>query len=403
MKKIFLLLLLIPIFSFRSVTVGEDVFFGDSITFGNELGLLQFTARWSTQYCTAVPTDELNEARSGASMATNAYNRPVFDINDVPVYQSSYRHIFVSYWVNDYLYGSTPAAFAAATTTAVNGILAKGWPAAKIVLCFNYLPDSPNTWIDMTNAKAQQWLAALRGVQQAKGTSFLDFYTLINNRPDKATYSPDLIHPTAAWNTIMKQYAQTNIESPSSSLPVSIVSFAGQRQGTATVLKWNVAQEQNVDRYEIEKSIDGSHWTRAGEVLSLGNTAAQRSYAFTDNAAAGAKQFYRLRSVDKNGAFKFSNVVIINGVKAAQLSLSGLFPNPAKANLSLLVESPVKEQVTIELVDPMGRIVKSQTQNLETGTNTLAVSVSSLSAGAYVVRVNGQTGQNVSVGRFIKE
>ena len=138
MKKPLFAALLLFCFSFTPFTNDEDIFFGDSITYGNELGPQQYTARWSTQYCQTFPTDELNDAYSGAAMTPGLnVGRPVFDINQVPAYQSKYRHIFVSYWVSDVIYGGTPAAYAAATTTAVNGIIAKGWPAAKIILCFN--------------------------------------------------------------------------------------------------------------------------------------------------------------------------------------------------------------------------------------------------------------------------
>jgi len=404
MKKLFLFFFLLPCFSFKPTANGKDIFFGDSITFGNELGTDQYTGRWSTQYCRAVPSDEVNDAYSGAAMTPglNA-GRPVFDINQVPTYQSSYRHIFISYWVNDYLYGGTPAAYASATTNAVNGIIAKGWPAAKIVLCFNFLPASPGTWIDMTDAKAQQWLAALRSVQQARGTSFLDFYTLIRNRSDNTTYSPDLIHPTVEWNTIMTQYAETNIEGPTSTLPVTLVNFSGQRQASSTVLNWTVAQEQNVLRYEINRSGDGANWTRAGEVNSLGNAAAQRSYSFVDNSAAAGKQYYRLRTVDQNGAFKFSNIIIVNGVKTSQLSLGGLFPNPVAATLNLVVNAPAKENVTVYLFDVLGRQVKTQQQTIEAGANTVDVNVSRMRSGTYVVKLISENEGVSAVERFVKE
>src|ERR1043165_2467199 len=114
MKKIlFLLLSLSILFSFKKPNDnGTDFFFGDSITFGNELGSQQYTARWSKQYCNDIPSDEYNVARSGAAMTPGLNSgRPVFDINEVPAYQNTFRHIFVSYWVNDYLYGGTPGAF----------------------------------------------------------------------------------------------------------------------------------------------------------------------------------------------------------------------------------------------------------------------------------------------------
>ncbi len=404
MKKLFLSVLFLPLFSFLPFTNGEDIFFGDSITFGNELGVQQYTARWSTQYCQAVPTDELNDAYSGAAMTPGLNTgRPVFDVSQVPVYQNSDRHIFVSYWVNDYLYGGTTAAFATATTNAVNGIIAKGWPAAKIVLCFNYLPESPGTWINMTDAKARQWLAALRSVRQAKGTSFLDFYTPIYNRSDKGSYSDDGIHPTAAWNGIMKQYALTNIEAPSSALPVTFASLSGQHQGLSNILKWTVAQEQNVSHYEVTRSEDGMSWTRAGEVESLGNTALQRSYGFTDNGAGVGKQLYRLKVVDADGSVKFSNVIILNGGKAATLSLGGLFPNPAVSKLNVVVSAPEKERVRLSLIDALGRTIQSRQETVEAGANTIDLNLSLVKAGVYFVKIVSEKNSATAIERFVKD
>lgn len=79
----------------------------------------------------------------------------------------------------------------------------------------------------------------------------------------------------------------------------------------------------------------------------LGNTSAQRSYGFTDNNISGAKQLYRFHQVDINGVVRLSSVVVINGVKANVLTLSGLFPNPAKTKVNVLVDAPAKDNVTI--------------------------------------------------------
>lgn len=404
MKTFFLVLVLLPVLSFRTVNTDNDIFFGDSITFGNELQTQQYTARWPAQYCNAVSTNERNFARSGGAMTPGLNSgRPVFDINEVPAHQPDDAHIFISYWVNDYSYGGTPAAFAAATSAAVDGIIAKGWPAAKIVLCFNYLPASAPNWPYMTDAIAREWLAALRGVQQAKRTSFLDFYTAIYNRPDNASYSGDYIHPTAEWNGIMKQLTQTNIEGPSNTLPASIISFSGQRQGSTTVLKWTVAQEQNVASYDIERSENGSAWTKIGSVNSNGNSIVQRGYSFTDNASNGTKQLYRLKTVDKNGAFKFSNVVVVNSGRPNVLSLGGLFPNPASAKLNVSVDAPAKDNVILQLMDATGRVVSTKNASVEGGSTTLEVNVAGLQNGSYFVKINSVSNHVSAVGRFVKE
>lgn len=400
MKKMFFLALFLPLFSFVPCTNDQDVFFGDSIIFGNELGPQQYTARWSSQYCRAVPTDEYNAGLSGAAMTPglNA-GRPVFNIDDVPVYESRFRHIFISYWGNDYVYGGTSSAYQAATTNAVNGIIAKGWPPAKIVLCFNYYPE-----VTVPRATALEWQAALRSVQNAKGTSFLDFYTLIYNRPDKGSYADDDVHPTVAWNGIMKDYALTSIEGPPpSTLPVTFSSFSGQRQNTANVLKWTVATEQAIVRYDVMRSADGAAWVKIGEVASLGNTGTERSYGFTDKYSGAGKQLYRLQAIGTDGSIKVSSIVIINGSKAGNLSLGGLFPNPASSTLNLVVNAPVKETVTLLLSDALGRSVKSRRKVVEAGANTVDVNLSDVKAGVYFIKVIADADGSVAVERFLKE
>lgn len=399
MKKFLVLLLLLPFFSF-TYTTGDDLFFGDSITFGNELGSLQYTNRWSTQYCNAVSSNEDNRAQSGATMTPglNA-GRPVFDINAVPTYQTSYKHIFVSYWVNDFFYGGTPGAYATATTNAVNGILAKGWPASKIVLCFNYLPS-----VTISQAEALTWRAALKTVKVAKATSFLDFYTAIYNMPNNATYAGDGIHPTAAWNAVMAALAQTNIEAPGAgNLPATLLSFAGLRQGNSTTIKWTVAQEQNVQSYNIERSENGRNWNTIGTIASLGNTSTQRTYNFSDNNSSGARQQYRLRIVDSNGAIKFSNIIIVGGTKSTVLALNGLFPNPTTSDVNLIIEAPVKDNITITVLDAMGHLTKTLQAAVEAGSNTVGIDLSHTDAGSYLVRVTCTSNCQPVVSKFIKE
>ena len=248
-----------------------------------------------------------------------------------------------------------------------------------------------------------QWLAALHSVKQAKGTSFLDFYTPIYNRPDNATYSTDGIHPTAAWNGIMKQYALTNIEPPSSVLPVTFTGFSGQRQGAVNILRWTVAQEQSIVRYEVLRSDDGINWTKAGEVASLGNIAVQRTYSFTDNTPGGGKQRYRLQSVDANGAVKLSDIIIINGANARVLSLGGLFPNPAAAKLNVVVNAPTKQTLTLSLLDANGHTIKSRQEAVEAGANTVDFGVSDVKAGVYFIKIFSIENGVTAIDRFVKE
>lgn len=145
----------------------------------------------------------------------------------------------------------------------------------------------------------------------------------------------------------MKQYAETNIEGPSTPLPVTFAAFSGQRQGTANLLTWTVAREGGIVRYEVTRSQDSVTWTRVGEVVGLGNSTGRGSYNFTDNHAGSGKQLYRLSAVEAGGTVKLSNIVIIKETKTTTTSVGGLFPNPVRSTLNLVLNVPAKELITV--------------------------------------------------------
>jgi hypothetical protein len=186
-------------------------------------------------------------------------------------------------------------------------------------------------------------------------------------------------------------------------LPANLLTFSGVRQGNSNNLKWTVAQEVDVQNYEVERSNDGRSWSAAGSVNSLGNTSTQRSYTFSDNNISGVKQFYRLRLVDRNGSEKLSNTVIISGVKPTALTLSGLFPNPTASKLNVLIDAPAKDNITITVMDGVGRIVKTQRMLVDAGSNTLELNVANLAAGSYLLKVSCDSNCQSAVNKFIKE
>lgn len=186
-------------------------------------------------------------------------------------------------------------------------------------------------------------------------------------------------------------------------LPVNLLSFSGQRQGAGNLLKWTVEQEQDIAAYEIERSEDNRNWTTAGSVTGLGNSPGRRSYAFADNNVQGLQQYYRLRQVDKNGAAKLSNTIVIRGTKATTLTLNGLYPNPAATKINLMIEAPAKSNLRILITDAVGKVVKTQSAFVEAGANALSVNVTGLSQGSYLVKVVCEDGCQTASAKFVKE
>ena len=188
-------------------------------------------------------------------------------------------------------------------------------------------------------------------------------------------------------------------------LPVGLLSFNGYKDGSRNQLRWSTSTEQNNLGFEVQRSLDGVHYSSIGFVNSLangGNSNVTLNYAFTDNNVTGAKQFYRLRQADLNGGSKLSNIVLLKSDKPTLITLDGMFPNPAVSVVNMMIASPVRDKVLMTLVDMSGRTVLQKQLNVETGSNTLPVDVSGLAGGTYMVRLQSGNGE-VTTGKLVKQ
>lgn len=99
-------------------------------------------------------------------------------------------------------------------------------------------------------------------------------------------------------------------------VPVTLLSFTGQKVGNAAQLVWQTASEYNMSRYEIERSTDGLYFQTIGATVPSVNSSTTHTYSYTDNIPAAARQYYRLRMVDIDGRRKYSNIIYVQGFTA---------------------------------------------------------------------------------------
>lgn len=188
-------------------------------------------------------------------------------------------------------------------------------------------------------------------------------------------------------------------------LPADLLSFSGYKDGSRNQLRWTTSAEQNNKGFEVQRSLDGVNYSSIGFVNSMapgGNSSTQLNYAFTDNNFTGLKQFYRLRQVDFDNRSKLSNIVLLKSDKPTLITIDGMFPNPATTVVNLMISSPVKDKLTMTIVDMSGRTMMQRSLNVETGSNTLPVDVSGLAGGTYMVRMISSTGE-VTTGKLVKQ
>ena len=187
----------------------------------------------------------------------------------------------------------------------------------------------------------------------------------------------------AASSTISFDDFRTNGTLAQAALPVNFMGFDAKRTSGGIQLTWLVAGEENVNRYEVERSLDGRNFTSIAKVY----TTKSDTYNYLD-ATTSSTVYYRIKNVDNDGKFKYSTIArIVNG--KAEIVLKA-FPQPVIGKLTL--QHPVITESTLVTVSSAdGRIVK--TIRPTTGSMQTFVDMTNLQNGIYLVRYDAGDGK----------
>ena len=180
-------------------------------------------------------------------------------------------------------------------------------------------------------------------------------------------------------------------------LPVELISFDVHPDNGKNILEWKTASEINNDYFEIQRSTDSKNWTSIGDKPGQGTTNTEELYSFIDastNALASNVIYYRLKQVDNNGKFEYSEIRKISTSQTE--NYFKLYPNPAKdiLNISLVHDGPIG---TISIFDMQGICVYSTTST----SFQKQIDVKSLNSGMYILKT--YSGNDVSAQVFCKE
>ncbi|OYU95747.1 MAG: hypothetical protein CFE21_11455 [Bacteroidetes bacterium B1(2017)] len=144
-------------------------------------------------------------------------------------------------------------------------------------------------------------------------------------------------------------------------LPVTLARFAGKKVDNNANLSWSTASEKNSSHFMVERSYDGKNFKGVGKVASNGNSNVLNNYSFVDENVFATSNiaYYRLKMVDNDGSFDYSNVIVINSQEVVTTSSDvKVYPNPF--NDKVYVELNLESNETIEVRDLSGRLVYSQ-------------------------------------------
>jgi hypothetical protein len=173
-------------------------------------------------------------------------------------------------------------------------------------------------------------------------------------------------------------------------LPLNLLTFKGSLQNNATLLEWETSNEINTSQFIIERSIDGLNFSHIGSATAAGNNTGNNKYSFIDYEATQQSSsilYYRLKILDKDGAYTYSKVVTISlPYITGKVTVS---PNPASTEVKVAIIAPVEGKLQLNLIDNTGRVVIRNSLWLKKGNNNLSINIGSLSTGFYYLSVAG--------------
>jgi hypothetical protein len=169
-------------------------------------------------------------------------------------------------------------------------------------------------------------------------------------------------------------------------LPVQMGRFEGKIVHGKSQLYWETLTESNNKGFDIEKSTDGRNFNRIGFVAGMGTSTMRNSYSFTDPAVLQRVQYYRLKQLDRNGRYTYSQVVKLTQ-DGMPLQLTSVV-NPATTNLIFTLNDAPRQAIQVTLLDAAGRAVLKQGMP-GTNSNVFRLNIANLPNGIYTLWLQG--------------
>ncbi|MDY0082342.1 MAG: T9SS type A sorting domain-containing protein [Ignavibacteriaceae bacterium] len=171
-------------------------------------------------------------------------------------------------------------------------------------------------------------------------------------------------------------------------IPVELASFTASLDKNSVILAWTTASELNSSHFDIEKISDGSEWNSIGSISAAGNSTKRIDYRFVDENVSGQLLKYRLKLVDLDGSFTYSQVVEINGTLPNSFSLSQNYPNPFNPTTKINYTIPFDSKVTISVYSITGELITELVNDfVPAGTYNVDFDGSNLASGMYIYKM----------------
>jgi len=202
----------------------------------------------------------------------------------------------------------------------------------------------------------------------APGAS-VDFYFGISIGADQTTCLSNMDLCLSKYNQIV---------------PVELTSFTAVSQNQQVTLNWATSSELNNNGFEVQRSIANSEFITIGFVRGNGTTSNQNEYSYVDRNISTGNYSYRLKQIDFNGVFEYSDAIEVEVLNLDSYVLNQNYPNPFNPSTKIAYVLKAKTNVKISVMNTLGEevaVLVNQTQ--EQGYHQLDFNASNLPSGIY--------------------
>jgi hypothetical protein len=210
----------------------------------------------------------------------------------------------------------------------------------------------------------------------------------------------------ATADIIYTAWIDAGSPNPDGTTPVELVSFTASTENNLVNLKWKTATELNNTGFDIERGSagksDGSiSFAKIGFVKGAGNSTSINSYSYSDKMNTSGKYFYRLKQVDNDGSFKYSNQVEVNVSSLINsFNLDQNYPNPFNPTTTISYSLPSAANVKLSVFNTIGQQVKIiENEYINAGSYKITFDAGDLNSGIYFYKI--EAGQFSQVRKMI--
>ncbi|MDP4174651.1 MAG: T9SS type A sorting domain-containing protein [Bacteroidota bacterium] len=199
-------------------------------------------------------------------------------------------------------------------------------------------------------------------------------------------------HSNSLLNGIILDVQNLNIEDATDiPLPITLTNFTANQSGNTIKLNWETATEVDNYGFQIErKSPSSDVWENLGIVKGHGNSNTGSSYSYEDKKLVlSGKYSYRLKQLDNNGDFKYSQTVEVAFTSRNEnFALEQNYPNPFNPATKISYCLPKESHVKLTVFNSLGEVVKELVNGIQVpGVCEVSFSASEMPSGIYFYQI----------------